>query len=123
MAGSPGARLDSGAAGEWLARAFAGASAVAGPLPPGAGQPRGRTLSGLSRCGLRALVQQVPPYRALRGLQTTTSDGWADSMALRRSVERGSGVTPSPYDISSDMAYLSFSLWGWGNRYSRFWPG
>ena len=32
---------------------------------------------------MRALVQQVPPYRALRSLQAVAADGWADGVALR----------------------------------------
>jgi hypothetical protein len=83
MAGSPGAGLDAGAVGEWCARAFAGALEVAGRLPSGPGRPRGEYAERALALRMRALVQQVPPYRALRGLQAVAADGWADAVALR----------------------------------------
>jgi hypothetical protein len=66
MAGSPGAGLDAGAVGEWLTRAFAGALEVAGRLPSGPGQPRGACAERALALRMRALVQQVPPYRGAR---------------------------------------------------------
>jgi hypothetical protein len=83
MAGSPGAGLDAGAVGEWCARAFADAVEVAGGLPSGPGRPRGEYAERTLALRMRALVELVPPYRALRGLQAVAADGWADAEALR----------------------------------------
>ncbi len=83
MAGSPDAGLDAGAAGEWLACAFPGAVEVAGQLPSGPVRPRGAYAERALALRMRAFVQQVPPYRALRGLQAFAADGWADGVALR----------------------------------------
>lgn len=101
MVESPSSGLPSGAVDDWCVRAFEGAPAVAGRLPPGPGGTfsvfAGRALA--LRMG--ALVQQVPPYRALRALQTIAPDGWADTAARRyRSHAR---LAPPFRDKAADM--------------------
>lgn len=101
MVESPSAGLPSGAVGDWCERAFEGAPMVAGRLLPG---PGGR-FSVFARRALAlrmgALVQQVPPYRALRALQTIVPDGWADAAARRyRSHAR---LVPPFRDKAADM--------------------
>lgn len=81
MVGSVG--LDAGAVGEWCARAFTGAPTVAARLPAGSGSAHGEYTERALALRMGALVQQVPPYRALRGLQAIVPDGWADRMARR----------------------------------------
>jgi hypothetical protein len=81
MVGPPNVGLDAGAVGEWCARAFAGAPVVAGRLPSRPGGAFGEYAERALALRMGALVQQVPPYRALRGLRTVVSDGWADGVA------------------------------------------
>jgi len=83
MPGSANVRLDGGAIGEWCARAFAEALVVAGRLPSGPGRAHGEHTERALALRMGALVQQVPPYRALRGLRTVVADGWADGVARR----------------------------------------
>ncbi len=83
MPGSPNVRLDGGAIGEWCAHVFAAAPVVAGRLPCGQGRAHGEHTQRALTVRMGALVQQVPPYRALRGLRTVVADGWADSVARR----------------------------------------
>jgi hypothetical protein len=81
MVGSPNVGLDASPVGEWCARAFAGASVVAGRLPFRPGGAHGEYAERALALRMGALVQQVPPYRALRGLQAVVSDGWPDRVA------------------------------------------
>lgn len=83
MVGSPRAGLDVGAVGEWCARAFAGAPVVAGRLPARQGLAHGEHVERALALRMCTLVEQVPPYRALRGLQAIVADGWADRVARR----------------------------------------
>jgi hypothetical protein len=83
MVGSPNGGLDAGAVGDWCARAFAEASVVAGRLRSGPGRAHGEHIERALALRMGALVQQAPPYRALRGLQAVAADGWADSAARR----------------------------------------
>src|SRR5437868_12904790 len=93
MTGSPNGGLDAGTVGEWCARAFAGAPVVAGRLPCKSARPLGVHTERALALRMCALVQQVPPYRALRALQTMAADGWADGMA-RRYASHAKLVTP-----------------------------
>src|SRR5438445_3134624 len=93
MPGSPNMRLDGGAIGEWCARVFAAAPVVAGRLLCGSGRAHGEHTERALALRMGALVQQVPPYRALRGLRTVVADGWADSVA-RRYVSHAQLVLP-----------------------------
>jgi hypothetical protein len=83
MSSSPNVGLDGGAVGDWCARAFAGAPAVARRLPSGPSAVCGRHTERALALRMAALVQQAPPYRALRGLRAVVADGWADRMARR----------------------------------------
>lgn len=83
MPGSPNGRLDGGAIGRWCARAFAAAPVVAGRLPSGRGSAHGEHTERALALRMGALVQQVPPFRALRALETVVTEGWADRAALR----------------------------------------
>ncbi len=98
---SPNAVLDAGAFGEWCVRAFADASLVAGRLSPGSGGAFGEYAERALALRMGALLQHVPPYRALRGVQSTVADGWADGVARR--YESHSRLAPPFRHKAADM--------------------